>query len=98
MIGRPPLLEFGNVTVVCNGRTVLDSVTLRLDEGEHLAILGPNGAGKSTLIRTILREFYPVRQEGTLFACRGRSTWDVFALRSAIGVVSNDLQQAYARD
>ena len=94
--GRAPLLEFRDVTVVREGRVVLDRVSLRLEEGEHLAILGPNGAGKSTLIRTILREFYPVRQEGTLFACRGRQVWDVFALRSAIGVVSNDLQQAYA--
>ena len=96
--GYPPLLEFRDVTVVREGRTVIDRVSLRLDEGEHLAILGPNGAGKSTLIRTVLREFYPVRREGTVFACRGQSTWDVFDLRSAIGVVSNDLQQAYARD
>lgn len=92
---RPPLFEFRNVTVVREGRTVLDRVSLRLDEGEHLAILGPNGAGKSTLIRTILREFYPVRHEGTVFSCRGREVWDVFDLRSAIGIVSNDLQQAY---
>lgn len=93
--GYPPLLEFRDVTVVREGRTVIDRVSLRLDEGEHLAILGPNGAGKSTLIRTILREFYPVRREGTIFSCRGRAVWDVFDLRSAIGVVSNDLQQAY---
>ncbi|HOT94365.1 MAG TPA: ATP-binding cassette domain-containing protein [Methanoregulaceae archaeon] len=91
----PPLFEFRDVTVVRGGRTVLERVSLRLDEGEHLAILGPNGAGKSTLIRAILREFYPVRREGTVFSCRGREVWDVFDLRSAIGVVSNDLQQAY---
>lgn len=98
MTARRPLLEFRDVTVVRDGRTVLDRVSLRLNEGEHLAILGPNGAGKSTLVRTVLREFYPVRHEGTVFTCRGRSTWDVFDLRSAIGVVSNDLQQAYNGD
>ena len=91
----PPLFELRNVTVVREGRPALDRVSLRLDEGEHLAILGPNGAGKSTLIRTVLREFYPVRREDTVFSCRGREIWDVFDLRSAIGVVSNDLQQAY---
>ncbi len=95
---RPPLLEFRDVTVVRDGRAVLDSVSLSLEEGEHLAILGPNGAGKSTLIRTVLREFYPLRREGTRYACRGKETWDVFDLRSAIGVVSNDLQQVFARD
>jgi iron complex transport system ATP-binding protein len=94
----PPLLAFENVTVVRNGKTVLDGVSLQLNEGEHLAILGPNGAGKSSLIRTIMREFYPVKRDGTVFRCRGKDIWDVFELRSAIGIVSNDLQTAYARD
>ena len=77
---------------------LLRDIALQAERGSILALIGPNGAGKSTLIRTVLREVYPVRREGTIFACRGRELWDVFDLRSAIGVVSNDLQQAYARD
>ena len=55
-----PLIAYRNVTVVRNGRTVLDDVSLSIDAREHLAILGPNGAGKSSLIKTITRELYPV--------------------------------------
>jgi iron complex transport system ATP-binding protein len=94
-----PLLEFGNVSVFNGGRQVLDSLSLTIMDGEHLAILGPNGAGKSSLIKTITREFYPyIDANEVIFRIRGNDAWDVFELRSAFGVVSNDLQQAFARD
>lgn len=96
---KSPFLEFENVTVFHGEKMVLDSLSLDIRRGESVAILGPNGAGKSTLIRTILREFYPVLDRGPVtFRICGRDTWDVFALRSAFGIVSNDLQYAFTRD
>ncbi|MGB7787570.1 ABC transporter ATP-binding protein [Methanoregula sp.] len=95
----PPLLEFRNVSVFNGGRQVLDSLSFTIDEGEHLAILGPNGAGKSSLIKAITREFYPVLDgRKVIFRIHGNDVWDVFELRSAFGIVSNDLQQAFARE
>ena len=95
----PPLLEFRNLTVVKGTTKVLDSVSLTIAEGENVAILGPNGAGKSSLIKTINREYYPVATDGpTIFRVRGKETWDVFDLRAAIGIVTNDLQFAFTRD
>lgn len=92
------LLEFENVTVCCGTKKVLDSLSIRVHEGENIAILGPNGAGKSSFIRTILREFYPVAgDQNVTFRIRGQDVWDVFELRSALGVVSNDLQYAFTR-
>lgn len=95
----PPLLEFANVTVWRDSVKALDSLSITIDEGEQLAILGPNGAGKSSFVRAVMRELYPdPNADGLTFRVRGRDVWDVFSLRSAIGVVSNDLQQAFARD
>ena len=78
---------------------VLSRVSLAIREGEHVAILGPNGSGKSTLVKTITRELYPVLDGAgdVIFRFQGREVWDVFALRSSLGVVSPDLQMQYTR-
>jgi iron complex transport system ATP-binding protein len=86
-----PLLELQNITVVRGQRVALDSVTLRIDKGEHACILGPNGCGKSTLIKTITRECYPLVAEGSSMAILGRARWDVAELRSSLGIVSPDM-------
>jgi len=94
----PPLIEFRNVTVVRDGRKLLDAVSLTVREGENIALLGPNGAGKSSLIRTITREYYPSRRGlDVVFRFRGKDTWDAFDLRSHLGIVSGDLQHTFTR-
>lgn len=86
-----PLLELSNVQVMRGSRTVLDDFNLSIRGGEHVAILGPNGCGKSTLIKTITRELYPVARPGSTIKILGEETWNVFELRSLLGIVSNDL-------
>ena len=95
---KPPLLEFENVTVIKGDRNVLDSLSVTIREGEHIAILGPNGAGKSSFIKAVNREYYPQPNDDVVFRIRGEEFWDVFAMRSFIGCVSNDLQYTYTRD
>ncbi len=95
----PPLFEFKNVSVIQGDKWVLDHITLSIGEGENVAILGPNGAGKSSLIKAITREYYPVLSEGPVaFNFRGTDAWDVFDLRSFVGIVSNDLQYTFTRN
>jgi iron complex transport system ATP-binding protein len=97
-VARTALLEFRNVTVLRGGRAALRDLNLRVDEGEHLAILGPNGSGKSTLLKAITRECYPVVREGSWLRILGRERWNVFELRTHLGIVSNDLAAACALD
>ena len=96
--GKSPLLEFRNVTVKKEGKNVIDSITVTLQEGEHIAILGPNGAGKSSFIKTITREYYPVHREDMVFRIWGRDRWHVFDLRALLGIVSNDMQFTFTRE
>ena len=87
----PALVDLNNVRVVRGDNVALDDFSLRINAGEHAAILGPNGCGKSTLIKTITRECYPVIREGSSITILGQSRWNIFELRSVLGIVSNDL-------
>jgi iron complex transport system ATP-binding protein len=59
--------------------------------------LGPNGAGKSTLLKLLSRELYPVAREGSSVRLFGQERWNVWDLRSRLGIVSHDLQSQYRR-
>jgi iron complex transport system ATP-binding protein len=93
-----PLLALNRVTVMRGEHTALQNVTLRVDVGEHVCILGPNGCGKSTLIKTITRECYPLVSEGSSISILGRERWNVFELRSQLGIVSPDLLASCTTD
>lgn len=94
----PPLLELQNVVVKRELNTALAIDSLRIGADESVAILGPNGCGKSTLVKTISRECYPLALPGASVRVFGREIWHVFELRSKLGIISNDLASAYARD
>lgn len=93
-----PLLELERVTVVRGERTALREVSLRIEAGEHVCILGPNGCGKSTLIKTITRECYPLASDGSRMRILGRERWDIFELRSHLGIVTPDLLASCTTD
>jgi iron complex transport system ATP-binding protein len=92
------LIEMRNVSVVRGENIALDRISLRIGVGEHVCILGPNGCGKSTLIRTITRENYPLVRDGSSMTILGQSLWNVFELRSLLGIVSPDLLAACTTD
>jgi iron complex transport system ATP-binding protein len=93
---RTPLLTLNDATVVKSRTRVLDRINLTIREGEHTAILGPNGAGKSSLIRLIAHQDYPLAHaNGTPpLLILGKELWNVFELRSLLGIVSGDLQNS----
>jgi iron complex transport system ATP-binding protein len=93
-----PLLDLRKVRVMRGEKIVLDDLTLLIHVAEHVAVLGPNGCGKSTLIKTITRECYPVVRAGSSMTILGQKSWNVFELRSLLGIVSNDLMSSCTGD
>ena len=96
----PPLLRIDRASLVKGGTRILDDLSLTVAPGEHTAIVGPNGSGKSSLIKLITRQHYPLaggdgKPRITLF---GRDRWDVFELRTLLGIVSADLHQTFVND
>ncbi len=47
------LLGADAISLTVGTRTLFDSVSLGLDDGERVGVVGPNGAGKSTLLRLL---------------------------------------------
>ena len=91
------LLTLRHATVIRGGKPVLRDLSFEIQEGEHTAILGPNGCGKSSLIRLVNKQDYPLHREDeeSSIQVMGRDRWDLFELRSQLGIVSADLHQAF---
>ena len=93
----PALIEFENVSIMRGTVTAVKDVTLKIGVGEHVAILGPNGCGKSTLVKAMSKECNPVYEEGSSVKVFGRDDWNVFQLRTLLGIVSADLMERCTR-
>jgi ABC-type bacteriocin/lantibiotic exporter with double-glycine peptidase domain len=69
-----------------SGPPVLDNVTLRIAQGEYVAIVGPSGSGKSSLFRLLLGFERP--ESGAVFLDgKAIDTLDISAVRRQFGVV-----------
>lgn len=47
------MLELKNVVKSFNGKTIINNLNLKIQDGKILTIVGPSGAGKTTLLRCI---------------------------------------------
>ena len=93
-LSRSQVLSVQDVSVVRNGRAILDSVNWEVFRGEHWAVLGANGSGKTSLLNVILG--YLTSTSGQVLL-RGRDAgpdmpnedWDNW--RKQIGFVSSSI-------
>ncbi|WP_441249656.1 ABC transporter ATP-binding protein [Kitasatospora sp. McL0602] len=79
------VLELVDVTVVREGRALVDQVSWSISEGERWVILGPNGAGKTTLLQVAATYLFPSTGQAVVLGEKLGSV-DVFELRSRIGL------------
>jgi len=60
------VIEWADVGIAYGERAVIESISLRIDRGEVVALAGANGAGKTTLLLTALGLKAPTRGRLTL--------------------------------
>ncbi|GAA2990302.1 ABC transporter ATP-binding protein [Streptomyces fulvorobeus] len=81
------VLELVDVSVVRDGRALVEDVSWSVKEGERWVILGPNGAGKTTLLNIASSYLFPSTGTATVLGERlGGVGTDVFDLRPRIGI------------
>jgi iron complex transport system ATP-binding protein len=93
---KVPALEVRDVTYALNGRKILDTVSWKVERGEHWAILGPNGAGKTTLLRIVCGYLWP--NGGGEVRRQGETLVDLRELRRSIGWVTSALNYIIPTD
>ncbi|MEN3585007.1 MULTISPECIES: ABC transporter ATP-binding protein [unclassified Streptomyces] len=81
------VLELQDVSVVREGRALVDRISWSVKEGERWVVLGPNGAGKTTLLNVASSYVFPTTGTVTVLGeTLGRRGSDVFDLRPRIGM------------
>ncbi len=92
-----PTLELRGVSLVYDGRCMLDGIDWRVCTGERWVVLGPNGSGKTSLLRIASLYLHPSR--GTVTVLGGElGRVDVRRLRPRIGLASASLAAMLRRE
>lgn len=85
-------IEFKNVSFSYDKEKgdVLEHINLSVKKGENVAIVGPSGSGKTTMC-SLLPRFYDVKEGEILLDGKDIKDYSLKALRSAIGVVEQEV-------
>lgn len=87
------MIEFQSVSKGYNGRTVIDTLCLKIEAGERVVLLGPSGCGKSTVLHLIAGLVTPdsghILFDGELVATNGTNLRE--PAQRGIGMVFQDL-------
>jgi osmoprotectant transport system ATP-binding protein len=78
------MIEIDELTKTYGAATVVDNVSLRIEEGEFIVIVGTSGSGKTTLLRMINRLVEPTSGRVRIDGLDTRDT-PAYALRRRIG-------------
>ena len=86
------VLEVCHLQVRRGKTTILDSVSWRVERGQHWVILGANGSGKTSLLSALTGYLTPSGGEISVLGRRyGETDWR--ELRKRIGLVSSSVRQ-----
>ncbi len=88
------MIEFFNVNLTIDNKTILQNISLRINKGEFVYLTGPSGAGKSSILRLIYMDLFP--DSGTVvvkpYSSAKIRRREIPMLRRQLGVVFQDFK------
>ncbi len=81
------MLELKNITKKFNDKTVLDDISLNIENGEIISLLGQSGSGKTTLLNIILGL---INMDGGKLIFNGEDITDVNMKKRGFNIVFQD--------
>lgn len=93
---KPSLLEAHNLSYKISEKTLIDDISLSIEQGELVVIIGPNGAGKSSLLK-LLTGYHTPTQGTCLIEGRNILDWqhNELARKRAVMKQHSHLQFAF---
>jgi len=88
------VIQFTDVSVVRDGKIILDSINWSVGLDERWVVVGPNGAGKTTLLQIAAAMLHPTGGTAILLD-EELGKIDVFELRRMIGFVSSAMARRF---
>ncbi len=82
-------VEFKKVSFGYDKKLVIDNFSIKVKEGQKVAIVGPTGAGKSTIIKLLMR-FYELNSGSILIDGKDITKFNRNEFRTLFGMVSQD--------
>ncbi len=84
-------ISFNNITFSYDQKTqILHNITLKIKQGETVALVGTTGAGKTSLVNLLLRFYEP--QSGTVYLDNYNvNEFSLKELRRTVGVILQDI-------
>lgn len=58
MINKNLIIDIENLSLSIANKTILNSISIQIYDGDYLSIIGPNGAGKTSILKCLMR-IYP---------------------------------------
>lgn len=84
---KEAVVRVSDMSVVRDGRPLIEDVSWTMHRGEQWVVIGPNGSGKTTLLQVIGARLWPTRGAVEILGSRLGAV-DLRALRSRIAFVS----------
>lgn len=84
------LIKLDNVSFTYRDLNVIEDVSVRVKDGEFLAVLGKNGSGKSTFLKLVNALLLPAKGEVYVNEFSTKDKESVYTIRSTVGLVLQD--------